>query len=57
MHLHGSVKYPSVLLKLGAFQDYPSPEDFKARLAGALSSLVEWKVSLPRAGGLELDVP
>jgi len=27
---------------------------FKARLDGAWSSLVQWKVSLPMAGGLEL---
>jgi len=27
---------------------------FKARLDGALSSLVWWKMSLPMAGGLEL---
>ena len=33
----------------------PSLAVFKARLDGALSNLVEWKVSLPRAGGLELD--
>ena len=28
---------------------------FKARLDSALSTLVRWKVSLPVAGGLELD--
>jgi len=28
---------------------------FKARLDGALSNLVWWKVSLPMAGELELD--
>jgi len=28
---------------------------FKARLDGALSSLVWWKMSLPMAGGLEPD--
>ena len=33
----------------------PSLAVFKARLAGALSNLVWWKVSLPMAGGLELD--
>jgi len=33
----------------------PSPAVFKARLDRALSSLVWWKVSLPVAGGLELD--
>jgi len=32
----------------------PSLAVFKARLDGALSSLVWWKVSLPMAGGLEL---
>ena len=35
--------------------DAPSLEVFKARLDGALSKLVWWKVSLPMAGGLELD--
>jgi len=35
--------------------DAPSLEVFKARLDEALSSLVKWKVSLPMAGGLELD--
>jgi len=35
--------------------DAPSVEVFKARLDGALSNLVWWKVSLPMAGGLELD--
>jgi len=34
--------------------DASSLEVFKARLDGALSSLVWWKVSLPVAGGLEL---
>jgi len=29
--------------------------NFKGRLDGALSSLVEWKVSLPQAGGFELE--
>jgi len=33
----------------------PSLALFKARLDGALSSLVWWKVSLPVAGGLGLD--
>ena len=33
----------------------PSLEVFKARLDEALSNLIEWKVSLPMAGGLELD--
>jgi len=28
----------------------PSPEAFKARLDGALSNLVWWKMSLPMAG-------
>jgi len=32
-----------------------SLEVFKARLDGALSNLVQWKASLPMAGGLELD--
>jgi len=32
----------------------PSLKVFKARLDGALSNLVWWKVSLPMAGGLEL---
>jgi len=32
----------------------PSLAVFKARLNGALSNLVWWKVSLPMAGGLEL---
>ncbi|KAK4805314.1 hypothetical protein QYF61_018061 [Mycteria americana] len=35
--------------------DAPSLEVFKVRLDGALSNLVWWKVSLPTAGGLELD--
>ncbi|PKU49411.1 hypothetical protein llap_276 [Limosa lapponica baueri] len=35
--------------------DAPSLEVFKARLDGALSNLVWWEVSLPMAGGLELD--
>ena len=35
--------------------DAPSLEVFKARLDGALSNLVEWKVFLPMAGELELD--
>jgi len=33
----------------------PSLEVFKARLEWALSNPVQWKVSLPMAGGLELD--
>jgi len=33
--------------------DAPSLEVFQARLDGALSHLVYWKVSLPMAGGLE----
>jgi len=33
----------------------PLREVFKARLGGALSSLVWWKASLPMAEGLELD--
>jgi len=32
-----------------------SLEAFKARLHGALSNMVRWKVSLPTAGWLELD--
>ena len=35
--------------------DAPSLEVFKARLDGAFSNLVWWKVSLPMTGGLELD--
>ncbi|PKU47329.1 hypothetical protein llap_2354 [Limosa lapponica baueri] len=35
--------------------DAPSLEVFTARLDGALSNLVQWEVSLPMAGGLELD--
>ena len=35
--------------------DAPSLEVFQARLDGAVSNLVWWKVSLPMAGGLELD--
>jgi len=35
--------------------DAPSLAVFKARLDGALSNLVWWKVSLPMAGGWELD--
>jgi len=38
-----------------AVVDAPSLEVFKAKLDGALSILVKWKVSLPMAGGLELD--
>jgi len=33
----------------------PSLAAFKASLDGALSNLVQWKMSLPIAGGLELD--
>ena len=33
----------------------PSPEAFKARLDGTLSNMVKREVSLPIAGGLELD--
>jgi len=33
----------------------PSLALFKARLDGALSNVVQWKVSLPMAGGLKLD--
>jgi len=39
----------------GEVVEAPSLETFKARLDGALSNLVYWKVSLPMAGGLELD--
>jgi len=35
--------------------DAPSPAVFKARLDGALSNLVWWKMSLLMAGGLEPD--
>ena len=35
--------------------DAPSLEVFKARLDGTLGNLVWWRVSLPMAGGLELD--
>ena len=35
--------------------DAPSLEVFKARLDWALSNLIQWKVSLPVARGLELD--
>ena len=34
----------------GESVDAPSPEMLKARLDGALSNLVWWKVSLPMAG-------
>ena len=34
--------------------DAPSLAVFKARLYGAFSNLIWWKVSLPMAGGLEL---
>ena len=33
----------------------PSLAVFKARLGGALGTVVWWKVSLPMAGGLELE--
>jgi len=36
-------------------EDAPSLEVLKARLDGALSNLVQWNVSLPMAGVLELD--
>jgi len=35
--------------------DALSLKGFKAMLDEALSNLVQWKVSLPVAGGLELD--
>jgi len=35
--------------------DAPSLAAFKARLDGALSNLVWWKVSLPMAGATGLD--
>jgi len=35
----------------------PSLETFKVRLAGALSSLMELKMSLLTAGGIGLDGP
>jgi len=35
--------------------DAPSLAVFKARLDGALSNLVWWKLSLPMVGGLERD--
>jgi len=35
--------------------DAPSLAVFKARLDGAWSNLVQWKVSLSMAGALELD--
>jgi len=37
------------------FVTAPSLAVFKARLDGALSNLVSWKMSLLMAGGLELD--
>jgi len=33
----------------------PSLVVFKARLDGALSTLAQWQVSLPMAGGMEPD--
>jgi len=41
--------------KLFNICDATSLAVFKARLDGALSNLVKWNVSLPMAGGLELD--
>jgi len=38
-----------------AVMNAPSLAVFKARLDAALSNLAYWKVSLPMAGGLELD--
>ena len=38
-----------------AVVDAPSLGVFNARLDGALSNLVQWKVSLPVVGELELD--
>ena len=35
--------------------DDPSPGTFKARLDGALGSLIQWVAALPTAGSLELD--
>jgi len=35
--------------------DAPSLELFKGRLGEALNNLVQWKVSLPMAGRVELD--
>ena len=35
--------------------DTPSLEVLKARLDGALSSLIWWPAALPTAGGLELN--
>ena len=35
--------------------DAPSLETFKARLDGALGSLIWWVATLSMAGGLELD--
>jgi len=35
--------------------DVPSLEMFKPRLDGASSKVIQWKVSLPRVRGLELD--
>jgi len=36
--------------------DGPFLDVFKARLDVALSNLVWWKLSLPMAGGMELDI-
>ena len=35
--------------------DAPSLEEFKVRLDGALSNLIQWKVSLPMVGGVGWD--
>ena len=35
--------------------DAPAPEAFKARLDGALSSLIGWVAVLPTAGGVETE--
>ena len=35
--------------------DAPSLEVLKVMLDGALSNLIQWKMSLPMAGGLQLD--
>ena len=35
--------------------DAPSLEALKARLDGALRSLIQWLATLPMVGGLELD--
>ena len=48
LHHEGGNRLP------GEFVDAQSLAVFKARLDGALSNLVWWKVSLPMAGVLEL---